>query len=60
MEEYKSKHEQKTKCRKCKTTFLSVNGSPCPTCSAANKKLAEKREANKKAKEVADVPTSSD
>jgi len=50
MQEYTSKIEHKVKCRKCKNTFLSVNGSPCPKCSAENKKLAEKREANKRAK----------
>ena len=47
---FKSKIEQETVCRKCKSLFKSVDGSPCPKCSEENKKLAAKREANKKAK----------
>ncbi len=48
MQEFKSKITQKNLCRKCKTTFISNDGSPCPECSKKNKELAAKREAKKK------------
>ncbi len=51
MLEIKSRTEMKRICRKCKTLFLSVDVSPCPTCSKKNKELAVKREANKAVKE---------
>lgn len=51
MLEIKSKITQKNKCRKCKTTFLSVDGSVCPVCSKKNKELATKREKKDEPKE---------
>ncbi len=50
MQVFGSKITQKNVCRKCKTSFLSNDGSPCPECSKRNKELAAKREANKLAK----------
>ncbi len=50
MQTFNSKVAQKNTCRKCKTSFLSNDGSPCPECSKKNKELAVKREENKQAK----------
>ena len=46
---FKSKFEQKMVCRKCKTVYLSTDGSPCPKCSKVNRELAAKRKRNKEA-----------
>ena len=48
---FRSKFEQKMVCRKCKTVYLSTDGSPCPKCSKTNKELAAKRKRNKEAAE---------
>lgn len=47
-----SKIEQKHVCRKCKTAYLSVNGSSCPICSVRNLELAKKRRANREARKL--------
>lgn len=50
--EIKTVISRTTICKKCKNSYLSVDGSKCPVCSKLNKVLAEKREANRRARQA--------